>query len=115
MLITPQLDQTEVGLDTSNYGIKKTYVVSVELVTTSAIAKLLTTELILIFMLLSPAFAFFTKINRPPILATPSPSLPVSVISTVYSLPVSTGFESPKPLVFCLSLKSDRKIKHYNI
>ena len=44
-------------------------------------------------MFLSPAFALFTKITRPPIFAIPSPPLPVSVMSTVYSLPVSTGFE----------------------
>ena len=44
-------------------------------------------------MFLSPAFAFFTNITNPAILVTPSPPLPVSVISTVYSLPVSTGFE----------------------
>ena len=63
-------------------------------------------------MFLSPAFAFFTKIIKPSILAIPSPSLPVSVISTVYSLPVSTGFEEP----FSCSVRNSLKVvfdRHY--
>ncbi len=45
--------------------------------TTSAVANLSPTELTLIFMFLSPAFAFFTKIINPCILAIPSPVLPM--------------------------------------
>ena len=57
-----------------------------------AVANLFSTESILIFTFLSPAFVFFTKITKLRIFVIPSPDFPVPMILTAYSLPVSSGF-----------------------
>src|SRR3989304_3320476 len=58
--------------------------------TTSPVAKRGPTVLIFIFTL-SPGFVWGTKTTKPSILATPSPRRLVSLISTSYSFPCSTG------------------------
>src|SRR6476660_4954552 len=44
-------------------------------------------------------FPFLTNITNPCTLAIPSPWLLISVISTSYSLPTSTGFSAGEPLL----------------
>lgn len=48
----------------------------------------------------SPGFAFRTKIRKPLTRATPSPLGLVSVMSTSYVLPTSTGQSAPLPRLF---------------
>src|ERR671918_691378 len=62
----------------------------------SAVANLAPT-LVIFTLQLWPTLPPFTKMTNPCTLAIPSPCLLVSVISTPYSLPVSTGFGPKLP------------------